>query len=249
MSKFNAGKASVLVLTAVFAFVLFLFSGQSVMAVINLTPSTNDTNRIKGWAHVNATPGIGEVALELVQPRNFYSCFEYRTDGDTSQVINEVHPLETWGVVPLGDPLQRYPSFCLSTISSRTEVIQANGYVEVRMIFGAEGDERFDWTRFNVYPAPAPAPTPETCVGDQHLDASGQNCVSFTPAGPPENPSGPAQGQVLGTSTGIGGQVLGAKTMAGTGTFEESLYLAIMSLGGISTFFGAKGFKKAFKKA
>ncbi len=46
-----------------------------------------------------------------------------------------------------------------------------------------------------------------------------------------------------------GGQVLGASTMAGTGTFTENLYLAIMTLGGTISAFGIKSFKKAFKRA
>ncbi|HTK03667.1 MAG TPA: hypothetical protein VL401_02750, partial [Alphaproteobacteria bacterium] len=41
------------------------------------------------------------------------------------------------------------------------------------------------------------------------------------------------------------GQVLGASTMAGTGSFEENLYLGIMGLGGIFSF---TGFAKSFKK-
>jgi hypothetical protein len=46
---------------------------------------------------------------------------------------------------------------------------------------------------------------------------------------------------------GTGGQVLGASTMAGTGSFEENLYLAIMVIGGTITTFGLKNIKKAFK--
>jgi len=49
--------------------------------------------------------------------------------------------------------------------------------------------------------------------------------------------------------TGTGGQVLGASTMAGTGSFEENLYMIIMAIGGIITFAGAKNLKKAFKVA
>ena len=121
--------------------------------VNSVTPSTNDINRTNGWAHVNEiSVGVGEVTLDFVQPRSFYSCFEYRTDGDVSQVIDEEHFLEYYGVVPQGD-LQQYPYLCLSTISNKTKTIPANEYVEIRMMFGAEGDERFDWTRFDVIPA------------------------------------------------------------------------------------------------
>jgi len=81
---------------------------------------------------------------------------------------------------------------------------------------------------------PEPTPTPLACSGTQHLDASGKNCVDYQLGGP-----GPS------TETG-GGQVLGATTMAKTGSFAENLYLAIMTLGGLFTF---KGLKKSFKKA
>ncbi len=122
----------------------------SLGAINTVTPSTNDINRTNGWAHVNEiSVGVGEVTLEFVQPRNHYAGFEYRTDGDTSQVINEEHWLEFYGVVPPG-PLQLYPSFDLATAGTQTHTIYANEYVEVRMMFGAEGDERFDWTRFDV---------------------------------------------------------------------------------------------------
>ena len=42
------------------------------------------------------------------------------------------------------------------------------------------------------------------------------------------------------TVRSVGGQVLGASTMAGTGTFTENIYLAIMILGGVLTFKGLK---------
>ena len=44
-----------------------------------------------------------------------------------------------------------YPYTCVSN-SSKPITISADEYVEVRMVFGAEGDERFDWTRFDVLP-------------------------------------------------------------------------------------------------
>jgi hypothetical protein len=83
------------------------------------------------------------------------------------------------------------------------------------------------------------------CTGDTHLDASKTKCVSFELGGAPAPQSG--SGSVLGASTGP--QVLGASTMAETGTFTENLYLAIMTLGGTISALGAKNLKKAFKKA
>jgi len=44
-----------------------------------------------------------------------------------------------------------YPYRCVNN-STSTVTVSADGYVEVRMVFGAEADERFDWTRFDVLP-------------------------------------------------------------------------------------------------
>lgn len=95
-------------------------------------------------------------------------------------------------------------------------------------------------------PTPTPTEAPfvsPSCTGDQHLDAAGRNCVSFGVPGPGDPGTGSS------ASTGTGGQVLGASTMAGTGSFADTLNLAIMIIGGLFTFQGAKGFKKAFKNA
>ncbi len=56
--------------------------------------------------------------------------------------------------------------------------------------------------------------------------------------------SGNARGpEVLGTGTG--GQILGASTMAGAGSFAEYANLVIMIVGGTLSFLGAKSLKKA----
>ena len=129
-----------------------LFAG-SVSAVINaVTPSTNDINRTNSWAHVDqASVDVGEVTLNFIQPRSFLACFEYRTDGNTDQRLmsggvyrNNYNPAVTDGL---------YPFYCQNNNSS-THTINANEYVEIRMVFGAETDERFDWTRFDVLPNP-----------------------------------------------------------------------------------------------
>lgn len=139
VKKFLAG-------TAVGA-VAIVFSVGIVSAEVNaVTPSTNDVNRTNGWAHVDQlSQGIGTTNLEFISTRNFYSCFEYRTDGDTSQKIGDTNYNTN-----VTDVL--YPYYCQRNDSS-THTINANEYVEVRMVFGAETDERFDWTRFDVIPA------------------------------------------------------------------------------------------------
>jgi hypothetical protein len=130
-------------LGAVLALGVIAVAGADVNAV---TPSTNDINRTNGWAHVDQlSQGIGTTKLQFISTRNFYSCFEYRTDGDTSQVLSE-NGGNNYNT-DITDGL--YPYVCENN-SSTTMDIHANAYVEVRMVFGAERDERFDWTRFNV---------------------------------------------------------------------------------------------------
>jgi hypothetical protein len=131
----------------------------TVRADVNpVTPSTNDINRTYGWSHVDQlSQGPGTVTLEFFQPRSgsiehpFYACFEYRTDGDTTQKLSDTN--YNSGVT---DGL--YPYHCLNnppvSASTLTETIHAQQYVEVRMVFGGETDERFDWTRFDVLPNP-----------------------------------------------------------------------------------------------
>jgi len=136
------------ILASLFVGVLILeLSAGSIFAEVNpITPSTNDINRTNGWAHVDQlSKGVGTTDLKFISTRNFYSCFEYRTDGDTSQVI-----LENGGNnynANITDGL--YPYYCQKN-NYRTATITADEYVEVRMVFGAETDERFDWTKFDV---------------------------------------------------------------------------------------------------
>jgi len=132
---------------------VFGLAGVVRAEVNTVTPSTNDINRTKGWAHVDATSGIGKVVLNFIQPRPHYACFEYRIDGDTNQATG--NPNYNANIT---DGL--YPYYCENN-SSSTHTFYANEYVEVRMVFGGERDERFDWTRFDVlYPRTAEITSP-----------------------------------------------------------------------------------------
>jgi hypothetical protein len=117
-------------------------------------PSTNEDNRDLGWAHVNQVDtNVGETTLEFVSERGFASCFEYRTDGDTSEATSDTN------FNPNAHDLY---SFVCENNSSSELLIEADEYVEVRMVFGAESDERFDWTRFDVlYPVSGEIIEPE----------------------------------------------------------------------------------------
>jgi hypothetical protein len=132
---------------------LFGLGGITNAAVSAITPSTNDINKTKGWAHVNQlSQNIGETRLQFVSTRPFSSCFEYRTDGDTSQKKVENNPNTA-----ITDGL--YPWICVDNTTT-TKVIKANEYVEVRMVFGTRKEERFGWTRFDVLLRPGTVVSP-----------------------------------------------------------------------------------------
>ena len=130
-----------------FALSLGLVAALAVPAaaeVNTVTPSTNDINITNNWAHYDVlNTGFGEVTVEFVQPRNFYACFEWRIDGDTSPADGTTNYN-----TDITDGL--YPFKCLSTIDASEKTLYADQYVEIRMVFGAERKERFDWTRLDV---------------------------------------------------------------------------------------------------
>jgi len=119
--------------------------GMAFGAVDAVTPSTNDENRTKGWAHFNVIEErVGEVDIEFVSTRNFSSCFEYRSDGEGPDSPDNFN-------TDIEDGL--WPFLCVSN-STEKLTLSALEYVEIRMVFGAETDERFDWTRVDVVPVP-----------------------------------------------------------------------------------------------
>ncbi|HEX9007857.1 MAG TPA: hypothetical protein VF837_01190, partial [Patescibacteria group bacterium] len=123
-------------------FTLFVIS----KAVDPATPSTNELNLINNWANVQQiSKGVGSTELKFTSSRDFWSCFEYRTDGDTSQIVSENGGKNFNSAITDG----LYPYVCERN-SNETKIITANKYVEVRMVFGAESDERFGWTKFDV---------------------------------------------------------------------------------------------------
>jgi len=138
-------------------------NGDSI--VNSVTPMTNEGNKIAGWSNFDNTARMKSIEITFNQPRNFMACFEYRTDGDLSQSTGDNYlPAITDGL---------YPYVCLdnrgnSVPMSQTKVINAEEYVEVRMVFGGEGDERFSWTK--MYVKGSPLSTPFTLQGEDSLD-------------------------------------------------------------------------------
>jgi hypothetical protein len=123
--------------------------GMAFGAVNAVTPSTNEQNEAKGWAHFNVTETrVGEVDIEFVSTRNFASCFEYRSDGEAT-----TDPRDNFNT-DIEDGL--WPFVCVNN-STVTRTLTADEFVEIRMVFGAERSERFDWTQVDVLlPAPEP---------------------------------------------------------------------------------------------
>lgn len=157
-------------------FALGLVAGPALAVVNAVFPSTNDANRSLGWAHVNqASVGDGAMTLSFVNPRGFASCFEFRSDGDTSQRIVPTHFNRA-----VTDGL--YPFVCLND-ETRLRTIVAERFVEVRLAFGAETDERFDWTRFDLVLDPE---TKADCKDAGWADYGFRNqglCIAFVLTG------------------------------------------------------------------
>jgi hypothetical protein len=142
-------KISKFVAVIAVAFAITAMIGTSSGAAVNaVTPSTNDINRVNGWAHVDVVSvnqAPRSITFRFVSTRSFYSCFEYRTNSGRSQVIPENGGVNYNGQITDG----LYPYVCVSN-STQVLTIATNQRVEIRMVFGAETDERFDWTRFNA---------------------------------------------------------------------------------------------------
>ena len=155
---------------------LGVVAGPALAVISAVFPSTNDANRSQGWAHVDQVSATRDgTTLRFTSTRGFLSCFEVRTDGDTSQRRSPRHynPGVTDGL---------YPFFCIGdTTTLRTYA--ARDYVEVRLAFGAETDERFDWTRFDLVNDPQ---TKAECKDGGWADYGFRNqglCVAFVPDG------------------------------------------------------------------
>lgn len=115
---------------------------ETSVALEHAFPSTNAANVDQGWAHVElAEARVGEVDLTFVSERGFVSCFEYRADDAATS-----DPRDNFNA-HISDGL--WPFVCVNDSTSVLS-IEADTHVDVRLSFGAERDERFDWTRFYV---------------------------------------------------------------------------------------------------
>jgi hypothetical protein len=115
-------------------------AGPAGAEVNEVTPSTNDANKAAENAYFEAVPATDSVTLTFISPDPYLSCFEYRADDEapTEEGAN-------WNPLVL-DGLWDF--VCVSSTAPAEPVkVIATDYVDVRMVFGAETTERFDWTR------------------------------------------------------------------------------------------------------
>lgn len=143
-------------------------------------PSTNAEN----CANDNACVAVvdtapGEVTLQFDNPDSYAVCFEFRTDGDTSQATGDPN------FNPAVEDL--YPFLCTGGRSPQTvvETFTAEEFVEIRSAFGAERDQDFDWTRFDVGEAPQPQ-SKDDCKRGGWQDFGFRNqgqCIRFVNTG------------------------------------------------------------------
>jgi len=131
----------------------YIASGNRVVPASVVYPSTNDINRTNGWAHVDfvsADATARTMTFNFVQTRNFFSCVEYRTNTQTTPTYTR----------PNFNPeiLDGMWTFkCLNAVGSTPITItldSAATFVEFRLSFGGEKDERFYWTPFATSSCP-----------------------------------------------------------------------------------------------
>ena len=112
-------------------------------------PSTNEQNPTEAYAYVMVTGvAVGEVTLTFVSTNNWYSCFEYRIDDEAPTST------ENGGDNYNADVIDGLWLYTCQKNSSTEMTFSADQYVDIRLAFGAETDERFDWTRFYVLSLP-----------------------------------------------------------------------------------------------
>ena len=118
-------------------------------------PSTNAANQAAGWAYVTVEDSTitfqGARFTDLVGG----SCIEYRFNDNTpdQRRFSAGVPMNNWNYPAVTDGL--WPTKCIATDLNPTQTVTipaGTTKLEVRSAFGAESDERFAWTTFNLLP-------------------------------------------------------------------------------------------------
>ena len=158
-------------------FALGVAAGPALAVVNAVFPSTNDANRSLGWAHVDLVSAERRCDDAAVRQHRAGSpaASSSASDGDTSQRVVPTHFNRA-----VTDGL--YPFACVNN-ATPLRTIPAERYVEVRLAFGAETDERFDWTRFDLVLDPE---TKADCKDGGWADYGFRNqglCIAFVLTG------------------------------------------------------------------
>ena len=123
---------------------LGVVAGPALAVVNSVFPSTNDANRALGWAHVDQVAvDDGMMTLSFVNTRGVRQLL--RVSARTATRPSGIGPTQFNRAVTDG----LYPFGCVNNATQLRTVI-AERFVEVRLAFGGETDERFDWTRFDL---------------------------------------------------------------------------------------------------
>lgn len=270
MKSFDAGKASILVLTAVLAVFSFLI-GKSLTTVLavspqpsviichatgsNSNPYVTESPNIQNdgslsGGHLNHTgPLYPSADWGDIIPPYTHGSFSYAgMNWPSGQAIwangcnipGAPTPTPSPTPSPSGTPLPTCnpdDEDCSTPTPTPTAAPQFHSVCRELSCVLVDGAGSNSCATDNDC-APAASPTPLVCTGDTHPDAAGTSCVGFSGTGPgPSNGGGPT------------GQVLGASTMAGTGSFTENLFMAIMGVGATLSSAGFVLLKKASKSA
>ncbi|MCW5876507.1 MAG: hypothetical protein KIS85_06450 [Anaerolineales bacterium] len=111
------------------------------LVLVSVAFADNASNKAGNYAYYEVIDVTTDsITIKFTSTRNWSSCFEYRAAGD--QPIIVPHTFFPLPQVDLSDG--RYPHVCVNN-SSATVTINTSSYAEVRLSFGAEGDERFNW--------------------------------------------------------------------------------------------------------
>ena len=103
-----------------------------------VSPSSNAANKAAagGWANYSIATADGVSTITYTSTRGFLSCFETRINGEANTVVG-ANPLPA-----IKDG--RWVQNCVSN-SVQTRTVAGAKLIEVRMVYGAEGTERFNW--------------------------------------------------------------------------------------------------------
>jgi hypothetical protein len=275
MNKLNTGKASVFVLTASFVVASFLLgkSFTSISAQVDKVswchcePSGGCQTLNLPLAALQNAGHVGAEGNPLHENDNAGACVEEIVDLCTNIDGNQASVPEGSYHTEEGECLEKTEvcgdeeyenfggqdgDFDEETEVANDELCSNDPVVDVCPNLDGDQDTlpegyEYDEQRNCVQIQPTPTPSNgDVCLNidgiqtsvpsDLHLGADGTSCVSFSVPGVPESPA-------------VGGQVLGASTMASAGSFAESLYMAIMGLGGTLSTAGFVLSKKLSKKA